>query len=232
MSDRTIETTEMPWYRGPAFLLLVVLMTVYLVGTFIGSDGLGIHLINLLLLVSLILGVRKITDSPKVLKIAVIIVVVGFAGKIAGQALLGREVVVWDFSINLVFFATVLGFLIWAVAKAKRVNADTVFAASGAFMLMGIVWAYAFMLVHAANPAAFSLGPNDLAEPGSALLHYSFTTLTTVGYGSISPMSPVARTLSDLEALIAQLYLAIVVARLVSLQIEHSRGYGGGKSEP
>ena len=160
------------------------------------------------------------------------VVVVGFAGKIAGQALLGREVVVWDFSINLVFFATVLGFLIWAVAKAKRVNADTVFAASGAFMLMGIVWAYAFMLVHAANPAAFSLGPNDLAEPGSALLHSSFTPLTTVGYGSISPMSPVARTLSDLEALIAQLYLAIVVARLVSLQIEHSRGYGGGKSEP
>ena len=87
MSELSNETTELPWYRGPAFQLLVVLMTVYLVGTFIGSDGLGIHLINLLLLVSLILGVRKITDSPKVLKIAVIIVVVGFAGKIAGQAL-------------------------------------------------------------------------------------------------------------------------------------------------
>ena len=232
MSELPTKTGELPWYRGPAFLLLVVLMTVYLVGTFIGSDGLGIHLINLLLLVSLILGVRKITDSPRALKIAVIIVVVGFAGKIAGQALLGREVVVWDFSINLVFFATVLGFLIWAVAKAKRVNADTVFAASGVFMLMGIVWAYAFMLVHAANPGAFSLGPDDIAQSGPALLHYSFTTLTTVGYGSISPMSPMARTLSDLEALIAQLYLAIVVARLVSLQIEHSRGKGVGRSEP
>ena len=232
MSELPTKTGELPWYRGPAFLLLVVLMTVYLVGTFIGSDGLGIHLINLLLLVSLILGVRKITDSPRALKIAVIIVVVGFAGKIAGQALLGREVVVWDFSINLVFFATVLGFLIWAVAKAKRVNADTVFAASGVFMLMGIVWAYAFMLVHAANPGAFSLGPDDIAQSGPALLHYSFTTLTTVGYGSISPMSPMARTLSDLEALIAQLYLAIVVARLVSLQIEHSRGIGGGESKP
>ena len=232
MSELPNKTAESPWYRGPAFLLLVVLMTVYLVSTFIGSDGWGIHLINLLLLVSLILGVRKITDSPRALKTAVIIVVVGFVGKVAGQAFLGREVVVWDFSINLVFVAAVLGFLIWAVAKADRVNADTVFAASGAFMLMGIVWAYAFMLVHAANPGAFSLGPDDIAQPGPALLHYSFTTLTTVGYGSISPMSSMARTLSDLEALIAQLYLAIVVARLVSLQIEHSRGKGVGRSEP
>jgi voltage-gated potassium channel len=232
LTNQSIETTEMPWYRGPAFHLLVVLMTVYLVGTFIGTDGLGIHLINLLLLISLILGVRKITDSPRALRIVVTIIVISFVGKIAGQALLGKEVVVWDFAVNLVFFAAVLGSLIWAVVKADRVNADTVFAASGAFMLMGIVWAYAFMLVHTANPVAFSLGPDDLAQPGSALLHYSFTTLTTVGYGSISPMSPMARTLSDLEALIAQLYLAIVVARLVSLQIEHSRGNGDGRSEP
>ena len=67
------------------------------------------------------------------------------------------------------------------------------------------------------------MSADDYDHAGQALLHFSFTTLTTVGYGSISPMSPMARTLSDLEAVIAQLYLAVVVARLVSLQIEHSR---------
>ena len=66
-----------------------------------------------------------------------------------------------------------------------------------------------------------------MTQAGSALLHFSFTTLTTVGYGSISPMSDTARMLSDIEAVIAQLFLAVVVARLVSLQIEHSRKDGG-----
>lgn len=227
MSHQPIETTELPWYRGPAFLLLVVLVSVYAVGTFIGSHGAGTYLINALLMVSLLLGVRQITRSPRAFKITLIIALIGLVGKASADVFVSRELTVWDHWFNLIFFIAVLVFLISAVVKAKQVNADTVFAAAGVFMLMGIVWAYAFMLVYAADPAAFSLGPQDLTQTGSALLHFSFTTLTTVGYGSISPMSDMARMLSDLEALIAQLYLAVVVARLVSLQIEHSRTNGG-----
>lgn len=227
MSDQPFQATELPWYRGPAFLLLVVLISVYAVGTFIGSHGYGTYLINTLLMVSLLLGVRKITRSPRAFKITLIIALIGLVGKTCADVFLSPDVNVWDHSFNLIFFIAVLVFLISAVVKAKQIDADTVFAASGVFMLMGIVWAYAFMLVHAADPAAFSLGPDDMTQPGSALLHFSFTTLTTVGYGSISPMSDMARMLSDLEALIAQLYLAVVVARLVSLQIEHSRKNSG-----
>ncbi|MGB5890487.1 MAG: potassium channel family protein [Thermoanaerobaculia bacterium] len=226
LSDQQLDATELPWYRGPAFQLLVVLVSVYAVGTFIGSHGYGTYLINALLMASLFLGVRKITRSQKALRVTLVIFLIGFIGEKVGTKILGREVIVWDYWINMIFFGAVLSFLIFAVVKAKQVDADTVFAASSVFMLMGIVWAYAFMLVHAADPAAFSLSPHDMTQPASALLHFSFTTLTTVGYGSISPMSDMARTLSDLEALIAQLYLAVVVARLVSLQIEHSRKNG------
>ena len=227
MSDQSLEEAELPWYRGPAFLLFVVLMTVYAVGTFIGSDGPGIHLINVLLLVSLLLGVQKITRSRRTLKIALVIFLIGYIGERLGTWLLGRDVVVWDYWTNMIFFGAVLVFLIAAVVKADRVDTDTVFAAADVFMLMGIVWAFAFMLVHKADPTAFSLQPADMTQAGSALLHFSFTTLTTVGYGSISPMSDMARMLADIEALIAQLYLAVVVARLVSLQIEHTRKEGG-----
>ena len=226
MSDEPLEETELPWYRGRAFQLFVVLMTVYAVGTFIGSDGPGIHLINVLLLVSMFLAVKSITGSKRAVRTAMIIFLAGFAGETIATQVFGREVIVWDYWTNLVFFGAVLVFLIAAVVKADKVNTDTVFAAADVFMLMGIVWAFAFMLVHNADPAAFSLRPEDLTQAGSALLHFSFTTLTTVGYGSISPMSDMARMLSDIEALIAQLYLAVVVARLVSLQIEHSRKSG------
>jgi len=223
LSNSWTEITEVPWYRGPAFILLAVLLSVYAVSAFIGSDGLGAHLISALLWVSLLLGVRKITQSPRALKITFGIVIVGIAGQVLIQRLAERPAYLWQTWISLVFFSTVLVFLVWAVFKAKRVNADTVFAASAVYLLLGIVCANAFILVYLADPTAFSLTQGDMADPAPALLHYSFTTLTTVGYGSISPMSEMARMISDLEAVIAQLYLAVILARLVSLEIEHSR---------
>lgn len=228
MSDREIQAVDPPWYRGPAFLLLVALMSVYLVGTFLGTRGNGAHLVNILLTVGLMLGVRKITGNPRAVKIAWTIAILTLVGNTFAHEFIDRDTYLWDSASSLVFFVVILVLLALAVVKADRVNADTVFAASCVYMLMGIAWAYAFLLVHMADPAAFSLGPEGLARPGPALLHFSFTTLTTVGYGSISPMSTVARTLSDLEAVIAQLYLAVVVARLVSLQIEHARSGGSG----
>ena len=230
MTHRAIETEAMPWYRGPAFILMVVLLSVYVVSAFIGNDGLGAYLVNGLLMLSLLLGVLKITRSPRAHRITLGIVVIGVVGQILIQRLAERPAFLWHTSANLVFFSAVLVFLVWAVFKAKRVDADTVFAASAVYLLLGIVCAYAFILVHTADPGAFSLTEKDLADPEPALLHYSFTTLTTVGYGSISPMSEMARTISDLEAVIAQLYLAVILARLVSLEIEHSRKTGGGES--
>ena len=187
-------------------------------------------MINALLMASLILGVRKITNIRNAIRITLVVVLIGIVGQVIIQMSLGREAYVWNSLANLVFFSVVLVCLVWALFRAKRVNADTVFAASAVFMLMGIVCAFAFILVYAADPGAFSLNEQDMADPAPALLHYSFTTLTTVGYGSISPMSDMARMISDLEALIAQLYLAVVLARLVSLEIEHSRGTSGGES--
>jgi Ion channel len=58
---------------------------------------------------------------------------------------------------------------------------------------------------------------------GAALLYFSFTTLTTAGYGDITPLHPLVRGLANLESVIGQLYPATLLARLVSLEIEHRR---------
>jgi hypothetical protein len=58
-------------------------------------------------------------------------------------------------------------------------------------------------------------------EP-TAVLYFSFATLTTLGYGDIVPVSAIARTLATLEAITGQLYLAVLVARLVGLHIAES----------
>jgi len=82
-----------------------------------------------------------------------------------------------------------------------------------------------YRLIDVLAPDAFHGLPPAGTEHGSgaALLYFSFTTLTTVGYGDITPLHPIARNMANLEAVIGQLYPATLLARIVSLQIEHRR---------
>jgi ion channel len=88
----------------------------------------------------------------------------------------------------------------------------------GAYLLLGIVWAHAYSMLALARPGAFS-GAARAADGPRAFLYYSFVTLTTVGYGDVLPVHPAARSLAMLEAVTGPLYLAILLARLVSLAV-------------
>jgi hypothetical protein len=86
-----------------------------------------------------------------------------------------------------------------------------------AYLLLGVAWAHAYSLVALGRPGAFS-GAADPDGP-RAFLYFSFVTLTTVGYGDVLPVHPAARSLAMLEAVVGPLYLAILLARLVSAAV-------------
>ena len=90
--------------------------------------------------------------------------------------------------------------------------------AVAAYVLLGVIWAYAYSLVALLRPGAFS-GPVSPADGPRAWFYFSFVTLTTVGYGDVLPVHPAARSLAMLEAVTGPLYLAILISRLVSLAV-------------
>jgi len=94
-----------------------------------------------------------------------------------------------------------------------------------AYLLLGVIWAEAFGLVELLRPGAFS-GPTNVTGGSRAWLYFSFMTLTTVGYGDILPVHPAARSLAMLEAVTGPLYVAILLARLVSLAVASAPGMG------
>jgi len=110
--------------------------------------------------------------------------------------------------------------VIWLVARrlahADRVDSELLCGAIGAYLLLGVFWAGTYEIISAAAPAAFA-GPGGAVPNRSALLYFSFTTLTTTGYGDITAVNPVARMWTIFEAIIGTVYNATVVARLVSL---------------
>jgi hypothetical protein len=108
------------------------------------------------------------------------------------------------------------------VVRSKRVTMDTIFAAASAYLLMALAWASVYITLEAARPGSFSLGPIDGPQAmgmEAQLTYFSLITITTVGFGDITPVCPQASMLAALQGLIGQLYIAILLARLVALEL-------------
>ena len=124
-------------------------------------------------------------------------------------------------------FSTFLTLVImFAVFRDESVTGDTIAGAVCAYLLIGVTWGTAYALLLVVSPDSLSVSPALAQASGwgksisaftPVLQYYSFTTLATLGYGDVSPLSPVARALSVMEGLTGQLYLAVLVARLVGI---------------
>ena len=129
------------------------------------------------------------------------------------------------------FLGYVIAMMLLFVFASRRVTFNTVCASLCAYLLMGVVWSLVYSFIDRLDPNAFycSLPGGQrstvlqIGRAGSSgALYFSFTTLTTLGYGDIVPASPIARMLASTEAITGQLYLAVLVARLVGLHIAES----------
>ena len=100
--------------------------------------------------------------------------------------------------------------------RAGPVNVHRIQGAVAAYLLLGLAWALAYELVDLRAIQAFSF-TNPAQRQRHDFVYFSFVTLTTVGYGDLTPVHPAARSLAVAEALTGQLYPAILLARLVSL---------------
>ncbi|MGA1540066.1 MAG: potassium channel family protein [Chthoniobacterales bacterium] len=117
-------------------------------------------------------------------------------------------------------FFLVLGWLILGrVFRSGGINIYRIYGAIAVYLILGILWADFYVLIYLLEPEAFYFNPaTQYGEPPiSELIYFSFTTLTTVGFGDIVPVHPLARSLATFEALVGQLYPAVLLARLVTL---------------
>jgi hypothetical protein len=126
---------------------------------------------------------------------------------------------------RLLAIATLCVVIARAVFGPGRVTWHRVQGAVVLYLTLAIFFFTIYRLLNFLVPASFSGLPSAGAEYGSgaALLYFSFSTLTTLGFGDITPIHPLARDLANLEAVIGQLYPATLLARLVSLELEHRR---------
>ena len=125
-------------------------------------------------------------------------------------------------AIGALFFVAVAGKIVQSIFMTKELTLDSICGAICGYLLLGVACALTYSTIYSADPSAFLFGDSaklrmeQVDYSRSVFIYFSFVTLTTVGYGDVIPVSIPARTLAWGEALTGQLYLAILVAGLIS----------------
>jgi hypothetical protein len=131
------------------------------------------------------------------------------------------------FSSSILFLIFTSIIILGHVLKDEMITRDKLAGAICVYLLLGLLWSSIYGLMETAQPGSFKMAVESGAEMTYAkvreLVYYSYVTLTTLGYGDITPVTQVARSFSMLEAVIGPLYMAILIARLVALHITHTR---------
>ena len=130
--------------------------------------------------------------------------------------------------VGALFFTSVALVLLTRIMSVHtRVTGELIAGSVAVYLLLGIVFAYLFELVNLISPGSFSFVDRPVLEDPD-FFYFSLVTLTTLGYGDITPLAPIARGLATLEALIGPLYLTVLVARLVGMRISIGPGSPDG----
>jgi hypothetical protein len=112
------------------------------------------------------------------------------------------------------YFLTVC-YLLTYVFRNEVLTLDKLYGAASAFLMLGMLWGYFYLIALHFYPGSLVIGGAPLDDPpASAIIYYSFTVLTTTGFGDIVAVHPVARMLCALEQVVGVLFIAILIARL------------------
>jgi ion channel len=134
----------------------------------------------------------------------------------------GKQHPLLDASFVMGLFACFVVIMLMEVFRPGAITLHRVQGAVAGYLSFGITWGYAYYLANLLAPGAlrFASPPAPYDIPVARYIYFSFMTLTTVGYGDVLPVHPLARTLAVSEALIGQLYPAVLIAGVLGLALQ------------
>jgi len=127
-----------------------------------------------------------------------------------------------DSIFGVLFMAYIVVLILRHIFKQEDVTLETIYGAIVVYILIGLLWVFLYKFTEFFHPGSFSFSDALADDTQKALYYYSFVTLTTLGYGDITPVSGPARSLATLEAIVGQMYIAILIARLVGMHISQN----------
>ncbi|MEA2014928.1 MAG: ion channel [Thermodesulfobacteriota bacterium] len=120
------------------------------------------------------------------------------------------------------FFAVATIIIIRHLINQKVVTVDLIWGAMCGYCLIGFMWGDIYSILENIQPGSFSLGGQGVTDVDN-FIYFSFVTLATLGYGDIVPLTQQAQSLTIIETVMGQMYIAVNIAALVAIRISQSR---------
>ena len=206
--------------------LLVALALLFFFFPFVEEVKGGDIIVSILLSLVLLCAVLAVAERKRVFVIAIVLAIPAIAGRWISHFRPDLVPPPVFLTAGLVLIAFVVANLLRFVLRAPSVDMEVLCASISAYLMLGLLWTVAYWLVDQLTPGAFAFNTNLGRQSihGFNAFYFSFVTLSTVGFGDITPVSKVARMLAAMEAITGLLYVAVLIARLVAL-------YSSPKSE-
>ena len=215
-----------PWWRQPSFVMLALLMlsvVIYPFADYAREYRVMAQLLDIGIVLQVVHLVRAVGNW------------VGFGWLLAVPLVVLQVLALfveapwvepWLLAVQVLFHGYAVSALLAYILSDTVITLDELFAIAATYVLLALLWASAYALLVHLQPAAIFINPtNDLDGKVSfaELVYFSMTTLTSVGFGEITPVTPAARSLVMLQQVTGVLYVAILIARLTGLYGKRNR---------
>jgi len=221
------------------FLLLAICVLIFLM-PLAAEQHPQAEILRALITLVLVAGVFASTRTPWVLRTSLFFAVAASSTGWAADILDSQEMALVSYVLALLNILFVIGVVSRVVLRRKQITTDAVFGGLSVFLLIGLSFMIVYGLVEFAQPGSFLVrgetidaGQSLTRDPASFVqfLYFSLITLSTVGYGDILATRPLAQMLAATEGIVGQLFLAVVVARLVGMNLLDVQATDGSPNE-
>lgn len=211
--------------RGFALLFLFLLFLLISYPLFQDRDTAELAL-DVIFTAILVLSTYLVSHQRKVLLTTLALGIPTLASWWAVRIFAIPSVDIAGLSLSVVFLIFVISVILRSILSRDDVTVDVIFGAINVYLLIGVTWTFIYAIVEISNPGSFNFGELRTDPSGSVrhgelrfFSYFSLVTLSTLGYGDITPATAMARSLASLEAVVGQLYIAVLIARLVGMHI-------------
>jgi len=220
--------------RSSSVQFLLALLLLIVTGPFIDRLDYGILIESVLMTLVLFSAVMAIGGQRRTLVLGSVLAIPALAGKWVNYFrpdLAPPEIFL---GVGVLFTGYVVLHLFSFILRAPRVNSEILCIAAANYLMLGLLWSFGYVLVASVDPEAFDIIYGTTAGhkmKGFTSIYFSFSTLCTVAYGDIIPVSTVARMLAVLEAIVGLFYMTMLIARLVALYSSETRPDDAGNGD-
>ena len=226
-----VDTGKNIFFRNRFAILFTLLFCVLLIPPYFENSVWILEFWRVLFTLVLLWALYSIAGTRRVIILAVVILIPTIGSTWLAEPGKEKYLAYLDNLTNILYFGLICTFLAKYILSTRRVTLEIIFASMCLYIILAILWAAIYTNLELYYGAAFSFNGQGAAEAGIGhdnlyrnMIYYSFVTLSTLGYGDILPIHPVALNWAGLEAMIGQFYIAIVMARLVSMHtVQHGK---------